>query len=201
MDSESSNLREFLNLVDTLEEMCNAGDLKGTEIFLFTDNSTSEAAFFNGSSKSKKVFELVLRLRTLERQNGVMVHLCHVSGERMKAQGTDGLSRGNLNVGVIAGMAMLDFVPTHLNAFERSSTLLPWIKAWTRSDVLELLTPQKWFTCGHDLQSIKWEVNVDSLKMPTVNSGFLVWLPAPAAAETTIEELRKARHKRQRSHH
>jgi len=36
MDLESSNLREFLNLVDTLEEMCNAGNLKGTEIFLFT---------------------------------------------------------------------------------------------------------------------------------------------------------------------
>ena len=30
MDSESSNLREFLNLVDTLEEMCKAGELKGT---------------------------------------------------------------------------------------------------------------------------------------------------------------------------
>jgi len=59
-------------------------------------------------------------------QNGVMVHLCHVSGERMKAQGLDGLSRGNLNVGVMAGTAMLDFVLTHLNAFERSSTLLPW---------------------------------------------------------------------------
>jgi len=143
MDSESSSLRDFLNLVDTPEEMWNAGNLKGTEIFLFTDNSTSEAAFFNGSSKSEKLFELVLHLRKLEMQNGVMVHLCHVSGERMKAQGSDGLSRGNLNVGVMAGRSMLDFVPTHLNAFERSSTLLLWIKTWTGSDVLELLTPQE----------------------------------------------------------
>ena len=115
-------MREYLNLVDTLEEMCKAGNLKGTEIFLFTDNSTSEAAFFNGSSKSEKLFKLVLRLRTLKMQNGVMVHLCHVSGERMKAQGSDGLSRGNLNVGVMAGRSMLDFVPTHLNTFKRSST-------------------------------------------------------------------------------
>ena len=119
----------------------------------------------------------------------------------MKAQGSDGLSRGNLNVGVMAGTAMLDFVPTHLNVFERSATLLPWIKTWTGSDILEFLTPEKWFTRGHDLQSNKWEFNVDGLKMPTVKSGFFVWLPAPAAAETTIEELRKARHKRQRSHH
>ena len=70
-----------------------------------------------------------------------------------------------------------------------------------RCDVLELLTPQKWFTRGHDLQSNKWEVNVDGLKMPTVKSGFFVWSPAPAAAETAIEELRKAWHERQRSHH
>ena len=115
----------------------------------------------------------------------------------MKAQDLDGLLRGNLYVGVMAGTAMLDFVPTHLNAFERSSTLLLWIKTWTGSDKLESLTPQKWFTRGHDLQSNKWEVNVDGLKMLTIKSGFFVWLPAPAAAETTIEELRRARHKRQ----
>ena len=99
-----------------------------------------------------------------------MVHLRHVSGERMKAQGSDGLSRGNLNVGVMAGIAMLDFVPTHLNAFERSPPLLPWIQTWTGKDVLELLTPQKWFTRGHDVQSNKWEVNVDGLKMPMQQS-------------------------------
>ena len=99
----------------------------------------------------------------------------------MKAQGSDGLSPGNLNVGVMAGRSMLDFVPMHLNVFERSSTLLPWIKTWTGSDKLELLIPQEWFTRGHDLQSNKWEVNVDGLKMPTVKSGFLfgllLWLP------------------------
>ena len=205
MDSKSSNLREFFNLVETLEEMCNASDLKGMEIFLFTDNSTLEAAFFKGSSKSEKLFKLVLCLQKLEMQNGVMVHLCHISGECMKAQSLDGLSRGNLNVGVMAGTAMLVFVPTHLNTFERSATLLPWIKTWTGSDVLELLTPQeltpeKWFTHGHDLQSNKWEVNVDGFKMPTAKSGFFVW-PAPAAAETAIEELRKEWHRRQCSHH
>jgi hypothetical protein len=201
MDSESSNLREFLNLVDTLEKMCEDDKFRGTEIFLFTDNSTSELAFFNGSSKSEKLFKLVLRLRQLEMQHGVIVHLCHVSGERMKAQGSDGLSRGNLNVGVMAGTAMLDFVPIHLDAFERSATLLPWIQAWTGEDELELLTPAQWFTRGHDLQANKWEYNIDGLKMPTTKSGLFVWSPAPAAAETAIEELRKARHKRQRSHH
>ena len=75
--------------MDSLEKMCEAGELKGTENFLFTDNSTSEVAFFNRSSKSEKLFKLVLHLRQLEMQNGVMVHLCHGVGERMKAQGSD----------------------------------------------------------------------------------------------------------------
>ena len=44
LDDGSSNLREFTNLADTLEEMGRQGDLKNTEVFLFTDNSTSEAS-------------------------------------------------------------------------------------------------------------------------------------------------------------
>ena len=62
MSFESSNLRELLNLVETLEKMAADGLLDGMEVFLFTDNSTSEAAFFNGSSTSKKLFDLVLRI-------------------------------------------------------------------------------------------------------------------------------------------
>jgi len=49
LDDGSSNLREFTNLADTLEEMGRQGDLKNMEVFLFTDNSTSEAAYFNGT--------------------------------------------------------------------------------------------------------------------------------------------------------
>jgi len=92
MDLEISNLREFLNLVDTLEKIFEDGLLRGTEIFLFADNSTSKAAFFNGLSKSKNLFDLVLQLRKLVMDHGVLVHLCHVGGGRMKAQGSDGLS-------------------------------------------------------------------------------------------------------------
>ena len=36
------------------------------EFFLFTDNSTAENSFYRGSSKSKLLHELVLRLRKLE---------------------------------------------------------------------------------------------------------------------------------------
>jgi hypothetical protein len=201
MNLQSSNLRELKNLVDTLSEMGNQGALKGTEVYLFTDNSTSEAAFHNGTSTSLKLFELVLEIKDLELKHGAIIHLCHVSGERMKAQGSDGLSRGNLNVGVMAGKSMLEFVPLHLNALQRHPPLKAWIESWTGDDRLEWLTPKQWFRRGHDLVENSWEVNIDGMKMPRVKSGFYVWTPPPFAAEAVVEELRKARHKRQKSHH
>ena len=46
MDKGSSNLQELKNLIDTLKAMALLGELEGAEIFIFTDNSTAEAAFF-----------------------------------------------------------------------------------------------------------------------------------------------------------
>ena len=66
MSSESSNLREFQNLVDTLETMSKQEELEGVEFFLFTDNSTAEAAYFNGSSSNEKT----LRFGTKSEKNG-----------------------------------------------------------------------------------------------------------------------------------
>jgi hypothetical protein len=98
-------------------------NLNGTELYFFTDNSTAENAFFRGSSTSELLHELVTRLRTLEMTNGCKIILSHVSGERMKWQGTDGLSRGNLLEGVMQGKDMLTFIPLHQTALERSPKL------------------------------------------------------------------------------
>jgi hypothetical protein len=200
MDGESSNLRELTNLVDTLDEMGIQGALKGAEIFLFTDNSTSEAAYYNGSSKSEKLFDLVLRVKKLEMHRQAKIHIIHVSGERMKEQGSDGLSRGNLNVGVMAGKRMIDFVPIHLTAFERSATLEPWLKTFI-GESAEILEPRDWFRRGHDLVESSWEINSDGMKLPIVRQGTYIWAPQPCAAETAVEQLRMARHKRQMSKH
>ena len=66
MDSGSSNLHKLKNLVDTLKKMAEANKLEGSEILIFTDNSTAEAAFFKGSSKSRALFELILELHKLK---------------------------------------------------------------------------------------------------------------------------------------
>ena len=205
-EGSSSNFRELENLVETLETMSAEEDLSGKEVFLFTDNSTSEAAFFNGSSSSELLFELVLRLRKLEMESETKFQLCHVSGERMKIQGTDGLSRGNLTVGVMSGKDMLSFVPIHMSALERSESLEPWLKDWMGEENLDILSPHQWYTRGHDHVQGQWERNHDFtgdsvMSFPVLKSGVFVWAPAPCAALAAIEQLRKARHKRQNSMH
>ena len=119
----------------------------------------------------------------------------------MIAQGSDGLSRGKSNVGVMAGKKMLDFVPIHKSCLDRCNLVKAWLLDWMGDDPIEFLTSKQWFSRGHDLADGEWDINVDGMKMPVVKPGFFVWSPPPAAAVAAIEELRKARHKRQDSHH
>jgi hypothetical protein len=148
MREESSNYREFRNLVEMIEKLVKGGSLAGHELFLFTDNSTAESAFFRGTSSSEKLFDLMLRLRKIEMEGNLFIHLVHVAGTRMIWSGVDGLSRGDHNAGVMAGEAMLSFVPLSQNAAERSPSLLPWVRSWaapkdTSKDV-KILSPTEW---------------------------------------------------------
>ena len=202
MDFSSSNLRELKNLVDTLRKMEAEGRLSGVEIFVFTDNSTAERAFFKGSSKSRLLHDLVLELRLLETRAGIKIHFVHVAGTRMIDQGSDGLSRGNLTEGVMGGKAMEFFVPLHQGAIERSPSVLDWIKSWAPEDssnTWNLLDPEGWFDRGHDLS--KGTKNSDGMWVPTYMKGHFIWAPPPTVADAALEQLRQARHKRQMSTH
>jgi hypothetical protein len=90
-DEESSNWRELANLVEFLEEEGAKGNPTDAEVFMFTDNSSAENAIWKGTSHSRKLNALILRLRGLEMKTGMILHLVHVSGKRMITQGTDGL--------------------------------------------------------------------------------------------------------------
>ena len=57
---ESSNWREFTNIVVFLEKKGEEGVLDGCEVFMFTDSSTTEGAFWKGTSPSCKLCELLL---------------------------------------------------------------------------------------------------------------------------------------------
>ena len=54
-----------------------------------------ERSLFKGNSSSEKLYELVVKVvRSLEVKYGFKLLVTHVSGKRMIAQGTDGISRG-----------------------------------------------------------------------------------------------------------
>jgi hypothetical protein len=71
-DNTSSNYRELRNMVESLEEAYRDAYLHNCEVFLFTDNSTAEGAYYRGNSPSRWLFELVLRLRRLEMHQNML---------------------------------------------------------------------------------------------------------------------------------
>ena len=178
---ESSNFREAVNLVIKLETMVEEGTLhSGVELFLFTDNYTTESVFYKGDARSQKLFDVVLRLRQLEMKHGLFVHVVWVSGKRMIAQGTDGLSRGDLTTGVMAGDSMLSFVPLHLSVNDRSPAF--------RDRILDLYLPLESGESWCFLDESSW------FTLPFHRDGFFVWTPPPCVADVAVEAAAEAHH-------
>jgi hypothetical protein len=175
-DESSSNFRELDNLVSAIEEAHREGLLDNSELFMFTDNSTAESAFCKGTSSVIHLFNLVLRLRKLQMTGVFQLHVIHCAGTRMKAQGTDALSRGDLTEGVMRGEPIMTFVPLHLSALERSPGLKPWVESWFGTEELNWISSGQWFTDGQKCDRC-------------------VWTPPPAAADVAIESLAKSEHK------
>lgn len=171
--SQSSNFREGYNLILRLEELLKSGKVaRGTELWLFTDNSVSESAFNKGSSKSKLLHELCARVRKAEMAYSLQVQIVWIAGTRMIAQGTDGLSRGDLTSGVMAGDEFLSHIPLDRGAFERSSVLKDWF---------ENALPKQW---------VWLETGADWYTMPFSDPlGRYVWSPPPCLADVALEQL------------
>jgi hypothetical protein len=163
MESEqSSNYRELNNLLLAIEESVGGGLLTGGELFFFTDNTTAESGFHRGTTTSRSLFQLILRMQMLQMHHDLSIHVLHVAGKRMQAQGTDGLSWGCLDGGVLAGSSMLSFVPLHLSAFACDPNLQDWVASWMCNDPVTWLTPFDWYTLGHTaLSCILFEKKCD----------------------------------------
>ena len=177
----SSNYRELKNLVDSIEHAHSTGLLDGCQLMMFTDNATAESAFHKGASSSPALHDLVQRLRLIEMEAGAELFVVHVSGKRMIESGVDGLSRGDLNAGIMNGQSVYSFIPLHLSALERSPSLLNWILDWTGSDTV-LLGKDQWPEEHPD-------------------RGTYFWSPPPSAADAALDWMGESIHKRSTSIH
>jgi hypothetical protein len=173
--SRSSNFRELANLVRRVEQLIKQKRIeRGTELFIFTDNFVTEAVFYKGAARSPYLHGLIERLRMLQLHGGLFIHVLWIAGTRMIEQGTDGLSRGDLNSGVMAGKAFLSFIPLNQGALELSPGLAEWIrKLFPGRASWEVLSPNGWFEKGH-------------------GDGHFIWAPPPAVADVVLEQMCEA---------
>ena len=175
ISDQSSNYREFLNVVDAVKAEGKLANLQNAFLLFATNNKVVEAALYKGTADSPKLLQLVKRFHLLEMEYGFKEIVLHVAGTRQIAQGSDGLSRGALNEGIMKGADFLTFLDFHRSAVERSTKLLPWVKSWFGN--CELLTPKDWFTRGHDIDG--GAVGSDNFWRPRIRPSRFVWSPPP----------------------
>jgi hypothetical protein len=175
---ESSNFREAYNLVLRVEQMVEKGELQeGSELFVFTDNFVSERVFHNGSSKSKRLHALVMRLRKLEMEGKVVVHVIWCAGTRMKDQGTDGLSRGDLTGGVMVGDRFLTHIPLNKTVLDRAVEFKAEFEKGFPGNSWKWLDYDGWFEEAFEN-----------------DHGCYVWTLPPALADVAMEQMCEVKH-------
>jgi hypothetical protein len=131
---ESSNVREAEKLTDRVERLSKESKLFEHEVFVLTDNLAFEGAYYKGHSPSEKLNDIVFRLHKAERDGRFILHVLHIAGKRMKATGVDGLSRGDLTEGMLAGVDPFAFLPFNQGADERANgAVSTWVRSWWRT--------------------------------------------------------------------
>ena len=174
---ESSNVREAENLTDRVERLSEGSSLFEHEVFVLTDNSAFEGAYYKGHSPSEKLNDIVFRLHKAERDGGFIMHVLHIAGKRMKATGVDGLSRGDLTEGILAGADPLSFLPFNLGADERSKgAVSSWVRSWWRTKKGE-----DWG--GFPLEEVTGKSMFELKDLKAAR----LWLVPPAVMETALE--------------
>ncbi|MGL4352310.1 MAG: hypothetical protein ACRCT2_17460 [Plesiomonas shigelloides] len=165
--SYSSNWKELSTLALTLSHLrdlqeSGRSNVRGCTVFYFTDNSTTYWWAQNRSARHERNQDLLERIGMLELELDVTLHVVHVPGVVMIAQGTDGLSRG-------IWMSPYHSLPSQEDY--TSSVFLPQpfdpLLIQSIVDCHQLAGPwsyQHWDTCWHSAQ---------------VLHKFSIWAPPP----------------------
>lgn len=112
----SSNYRDLRVLVEEMEEHVRNSKVWDCEDFLLTDNLMAEYSFYKGSLLSETSFNLILRLRKLELEGEIILHVIHVLERRMIISGVDALSRGDARKGIMEGNSLRSYFPFYLES-------------------------------------------------------------------------------------
>ncbi len=203
IEEQSSNYRELCNLAETVEEEAQEGHLKDSKLWIFTGNPTAESCFFKGGSTSKTLHKLILQLKKAEMSYGFTLHLVHVAGTRMIAQGTDGLSKGSFLEGVARGKDILSFINLAQGALERNPPILDFVRSWVKPALgtLKVLTVEEWFQEGHGIIGGEKDHNGVWIPKHATNGKAYLWALPPVIADVALEEYMKAIHKRTDAYH
>lgn len=75
---EISNWGELRNLCNALEGWVQEHNLAGSQLFIFTNNSTAEEAFWKITSKSRKLCDLILQMKWIAMNFNIDLHIIHL---------------------------------------------------------------------------------------------------------------------------
>lgn len=146
---KSSNWREGENLVQRLEQAVAEDVLSDAEVFLFTDNIVFEGTYYKANSSGPALLDFVRRLHVAVMQGNLILHVIRIAGTRMNECGIDGLSRGDILEGMMAGVDPLLFTSLASGPLDRVPQLENWIQSWWGPSPLVTLGPDGWFEEGH----------------------------------------------------
>jgi hypothetical protein len=200
----SSNFCELKNLVDVVEEEAHEGYLKGAQLWLFTDDSTTESCFHKGSSSSELLHKLVLKLRKMEFDFNFTLYVVHVAGTRMIAQGTDGLLQGVLLEDVLVGYSMLSFIDIARGALDCQPGLVHYLHDCVNRALnlrMIILEIGDWFDRGHGILGGFKDQHGVWIPNHAENGRVYLWTPPLVIADIVLEECMKATHKRSDAFH
>ena len=170
-------MREAENLTDRIERLSQESTLFEHKVFVLRDNSAFEGAYYKGHSPSEKLNDIVFRLHKAERDGGFILHILHISGKRMKATGVNGLSRGDLTQGVLAGVDPFSFLPFNQGVDKRSKGAVGlWVRSWWRTK-----NGGDWG--GIPLGEVTGETMFELQDLKAAR----LWLLAPAVMETALD--------------
>ena len=110
-------------MVDGIQSEASKGKVYHALLFMHADNSTVEGAVMKGNSLSPKLHKLVKDLKRAEIYFSFRTYVIHMSGKRMIAQGTDRVSRGELNEAFLLSRPIRELIPINKSAIERSYEL------------------------------------------------------------------------------